>query len=157
MSTIRKSLAVLALCGAALPALAQTTVENAWARATVASQQASGAFMVLTSDTDAKLVAVQSPVARTVQIHQMQMKDDVMTMGPVEALDLPAGKAVSLDADGYHVMLMGLVRQLKEGEAVPLTLVIQDAQGNKENLEINAPVRSLTGGRHEMHHDHGHQ
>lgn len=157
MLSIRKSLAVLALCGAALPALAQTTVENAWARATVANQQASGAFMTLTSDTDARLVEVQSPVAKTVQIHQMQMKDDVMSMGPVDALALPAGKAVVLDANGYHVMLMGLVRQLKEGEEVPLTLVIQDAKGNKENLEIKAPVRSLTGGKHEMHHDHGHQ
>lgn len=156
MLSLRKSLAVLALCGAALPALAQTTVENAWARATVANQQSSGAFMTLVADTDSKLVAVQSPLAKTVQIHQMQMKDDIMTMGPVDALALPAGKTVTLDADGYHVMLMGLVQQLKEGEQVPLTLVIEDAKGNKENLQIQVPVRSLTSGKQEMHHDHGH-
>ncbi len=156
MLPLRKSLAVLALCAAAVPALAQTTVEDAWARATVANQQSSGAFMTLTADTDSKLVEVQSPVARSVQIHQMQMKGDVMTMGPVDALALPAGKTVSLDADGYHVMLMGLLQQLKEGQQVPLTLVIEDAKGNKENLEIQVPVRALTSGKQEMHHDHGH-
>lgn len=156
MLPLRKSLAVLALCAAAVPALAQTTVEDAWARATVANQQSSGAFMTLTADTDSKLVEVQSPVAKSVQIHQMQMKGDVMTMGPVDALALPAGKAVSLDADGYHVMLMGLLQQLKEGQQVPLTLVIEDAKGNKENLEIQVPVRALTSGKQEMHHDHGH-
>ena len=63
---------------------------------------------------------------------------------------------MSLDADGYHVMLMGLLQQLKEGQQVPLTLVIEDAKGNKENLEIQVPVRALTSGKQEMHHDHGH-
>lgn len=157
MLPIRKPLAVLALCAAALPALAQTTVENAWVRASVANQHSSGAFMTLTSDTDAKLVAVQSPVAKDVQIHEMKMNGDVMTMGPVSSLDLPAGKAVSLDANGYHVMLMGLVHQLKQGQEVPLTLMIEDAKGNKENLEIKAPVRSLTEGEPEMKHGHVHQ
>lgn len=157
MTILRKSLAVLALCGAALPALAQTTVGEPWVRATVANQQASGAFMTLVADSDSKLVAVQSPVAKDVQIHEMSMKGDVMSMGPVQSLDLPAGKTVVLDANGYHVMLMGLKQQLKEGQQVPLTLVIEDAKGNKENLEIQAPVRSLTSGGHEMHHGKGHE
>lgn len=157
MPILRKSLAILALCGAALPALAQTTVGEPWVRATVANQQASGAFMTLTADSDSKLVAVQSPVAKDVQIHEMSMNGDVMKMGPVQSLDLPAGKPVVLDANGYHVMLMGLNQQLKEGQQVPLTLVIEDAKGNKENLEIQAPVRSLTSGGHEMHHGQGHK
>lgn len=157
LSVIKPAFAALALYAAALPVMAQTTVDNAWARATVANQQSSGAFMTLTADTDSKLVAVQSPVAKLVQIHQMQMKDDVMLMGPVDALELPAGKPVSLDADGYHVMLMGLVRQLKQGEQVPLTLVVEDAKGHKENIEVQAQVRALNdAGGHEMHHDHSH-
>lgn len=154
-SRLKPALVALTLCSVALPALAQTTVADAWARATVANQHASGAFMTLTADTDSKLVAVQSPVAKTVQIHQMQMKNDVMLMGPIDALALPAGKPVTLDANGYHVMLMGLVRQLKEGEQVPLTLVIEDAKGERQNIEVSAPVRPLNdAGGHAMHHDH---
>ncbi|MCE6981669.1 copper chaperone PCu(A)C, partial [Pseudomonas frederiksbergensis] len=45
---VKRSLAALALIGLALPAVAQTTVSDAWARATVAHQQSSGAFMTLT-------------------------------------------------------------------------------------------------------------
>ncbi|WP_110970905.1 copper chaperone PCu(A)C [Pseudomonas huaxiensis] len=155
-SLFKPALAVLALCAAALPALAQTRVDNAWARATVANQQSSGAFMTLTADTDSKLVEVRSTVAKTVQIHQMKMTGDVMTMGPVDSLALPAGKAVVLDASGYHVMLMGLNQQLKEGEQVPLTLVIEDAKGTSQSIEVQAPVRALNdAGGHAMHHDHG--
>lgn len=155
-SLFKPALAALALCAVALPAMAQTTVSEAWARATVANQQSSGAFMTLTADSDSKLVAVRSPVARTVQVHEMKMNGDVMTMGPVDFLALPAGKAVVLDDSGYHVMLMGLNRQLKEGEQVPLTLVVEDAKGERQSIEVQAPVRALNAaGGHSMHHDHG--
>lgn len=155
-SLFKPALAVLALCAAAAPALAQTTVTEPWARATVANQHSSGAFMTLTADIDSKLVDVHSSVAKTVQVHEMKMNGDVMTMGPVDSLALPAGKAVVLDDSGYHVMLMGLNRQLKEGDQVPLTLLVEDAKGNKQSIEVQAPVRALNAdGGHAMHHDHG--
>lgn len=77
----KRALAVLAMMGLALPALAQTTVSDAWVRASVPHQQSTGAFMTLTADTDSKLLSVASPVAKTVQIHEMSMKGDVMSMG----------------------------------------------------------------------------
>ncbi|MBF8753845.1 copper chaperone PCu(A)C [Pseudomonas guariconensis] len=149
----RRALAALAMMGLALPALAQTTVSDAWVRASVPHQQSTGAFMTLTADSDSKLLSVASPVAKTVQIHQMSMKGDVMSMGEVKAVELPAGKAVTLDPNGYHVMLMGLTQQVKEGEQVPLTLTIEDAKGTKQTLEVQAPVRPLGA---EAGHDHAH-
>jgi hypothetical protein len=71
--------------------------------------------MTVTADSDSKLLRVASPVAKDVQIHEMSMKDDVMRMGPVDSITLPAGTPVKLDPDGYHVMLMGLTGQIKEG------------------------------------------
>lgn len=155
MQPIKRGLAALALLGLALPALAQTTVSDAWVRASVAQQQATGAFMTLTASSDSKLVGVASPVAKTVQVHEMTMHGDVMGMREVKAVELPAGKPVTLDPNGYHVMLMGLKQQVKEGEQVPLTLTIEDAKGVKETLQVQAPVRALNaeaGGGH----DHGH-
>lgn len=153
------AMALLFLFGAALPAVAQTTVGEPWVRASVPQQQSTGAFMTLTASTDSKLVGVESPVAKTVQVHQMQMHNDVMSMSEVKALDLPAGKPVVLDTNGYHVMLMGLVKQVKEGDTVPLTLIVEDAKGQKESIKVDAPVRSLTAtdghGEHSMH-DHSH-
>lgn len=133
-------------------AMAQTTVENAWARATVPGQPATGAFMTLTADSDSTLLSVQSPAAKDTQIHQSTMKGDVMSMLPVDEVSLPAGEPVEFDANGYHVMLMGLVKQVKEGDAVPLTLKIKNAQGEEETLEVNAVARALNAPDHAHAH-----
>ncbi|MCO1620763.1 MAG: copper chaperone PCu(A)C [Pseudomonas alloputida] len=158
MQPIKRGLAALVLMGLALPALAQTTVSDAWVRASVPHQQSTGAFMVLTASSDSKLVGVASPVAKTVQVHEMTMNGDVMGMREVNAVELPAGKAVTLDPNGLHVMLMGLHNQVKEGDKVPLTLTIEDAKGAKETLEVQAQVRALNadagGGHDHMHMNH---
>jgi len=133
-------------------AMAQTTVEDAWARATVPGQPATGAFMTLTADSDSTLLSVQSPAAKDTQIHQSTMKGDVMSMLPVDEVSLPAGEPVVFDANGYHVMLMGLVKQVKEGDAVPLTLEIKNAQGEEETLEVNAVARALNAPDHAHAH-----
>ena len=94
---------------------AQTVeVKDAWVRASVPSQKATGAFMKITSKEDAKLVAASSPVAGVVEVHEMKMEGDIMRMRAVAGgLDLPAGKTVELKSGGYHVMLMDLKTALK--------------------------------------------
>jgi copper(I)-binding protein len=144
LNNIKRAAIALSLMGLAFQASAQTKVDDAWVRATVPTQTASGAFMTVTANSDSKLLSVATPIAKDVQIHEMTMKNDVMSMGPVKFVELPAGKAVKLDPNGYHVMLMGLSAQLKEGETVPLTLTVENAKGEKETLEVKAPVRSLT-------------
>ena len=144
LNNIKRAAIALSLMGLAFQASAQTKVDDAWVRATVPTQTASGAFMTVTADSDSKLLSVATPIAKDVQIHEMTMKNDVMSMGPVKFVELPAGKAVKLDPNGYHVMLMGLSAQMKEGETVPLTLTVENAKGEKETIEVKAPVRSLT-------------
>jgi copper(I)-binding protein len=136
-------LAAFALCGTLCTAQAATTVADAWVRGTVPQQQASGAFMRITSAEGGKLVAVTSPVAATVEVHEMKMDGGVMKMGAVPSLDLPAGQAVELKPGGYHVMLMGLKQQLKAGDQVPLTLTVEGKGGQKETLQVTAPVKAL--------------
>jgi copper(I)-binding protein len=152
-NTARVLLASL-LAGVSLSAVAQTRVEDAWVRTSVPGQPSSGAFMRVTADSDSKLLSVSSPAAKDVQIHEMSMTNDVMRMGPVESVALPAGKTVSLDPNGYHVMLMGLVRQIKEGDQIPLTLTIENDKGVRETLEVQAPARAMMENM-DMAHDHG--
>ncbi|PTT96515.1 transporter [Pseudomonas sp. HMWF031] len=144
----------LSLIGMAWQVSAQTRVSDAWVRATVAGQPSTGAFMTLQADTDSQLLSVQSPVAKTVQIHQMSMKDDVMKMGQVESVALPAGKPVSLDPSGYHVMLMDLTAQVKEGSKVPLTLIVENAKGEKETINVEAEAKALGTMDHGSMMDH---
>lgn len=153
-TAVKSSLLAFALLGLSLQAQAQTQVHDAWVRATVPEQPATGAFMHLTSSTDARLVGVASPAAKMVQIHQSSMKNDVMSMQKVDAVELPAGKTVVFDANGYHVMFMGLNAQVKEGDQVPLTLTVEDANGTTENVEVLAPARALISDAHSAHGAH---
>lgn len=121
---------------------AQTVaVEGAWVRATVPAQTGTGAFMRLTAQTPAQLVAVSSPAAGVVQVHEMSMQGDVMQMRAISALDLPAGKTVELKPGGYHLMLMDLKQTLVKGSTVPVTLVFQDPKGGKSQQVLAVPVR----------------
>ena len=134
-------LSLLALLS--VPAFAETRVDDAWVRATVPGQPSTGAFMRITSSDDAKLLEAKSPVAKIVQIHQSKMDNDVMSMQPVAFVPLPAGKTVAIEPEGYHVMLIDLVGQVKEGDEVPLTLVVENAKGVKESIEVKARARAL--------------
>ena len=136
---------------------ADIEVKDAWARATVPGQKAGGVFMTLTSAKGATLLGGSSPAAKSVEIHEMKHEGDVMKMRAVPKVELPAGKAVALTGD-YHIMLMGLSKELKAGDTVPLTLQVE-SKGKKESVIVNAEVRALdagkSGGGHQ-HHGHHH-
>ena len=137
-----------------LAAFAQVSVKDAWVRGTVAQQKATGAFMELKADKDARLVSVKSPVAGVVELHEMAMENNVMRMRALpKGLELPAGKNVELKPGGYHVMLMDLKQQMKEGDSVPLTLVIEGADKKQTSIEIKAPVKAL-GATAKPQHSH---
>ena len=139
-----KKLALAALVGlCSLPALAEVTVAEPWVRATVPAQKATGAFMHLKSGADARLVSAASPVAGVVEIHEMLMDKDVMKMNRIDGLDLPAGQSVELKPGGYHVMLMDLKGQVKDGDVVPVSLVFEGKDGKKQTVEIKATARPL--------------
>jgi copper(I)-binding protein len=127
----------------ALGAQAQTTVKDPWVRGTVANQKATGMFAQITSTSGGKLVSAHSPVAGVVEIHEMVMDGNIMKMRAIPGLELPVGKAVELKPGGYHVMLMDLKQELKVGESVPVTLVIEGAGGKRETVEVKAPVKAL--------------
>jgi len=133
---------LLALISA--PALAQVTVTDAWVRGTVPGQKATGAFMSITSATDATLVSASSPAAKVVEIHEMVMDGGVMKMRAVDKLALPAGKPVQLKPGSYHVMLMGITEPLAEGQTVPVTLTLVGKDGKQTTQEVKAPVKALT-------------
>jgi periplasmic copper chaperone A len=77
-----------------------------------------------------RLLSVESDVAASVEIHLSEMNDGVMSMRPVEGIDIPAGGQAELKPGSYHVMLVGIKHDLKEGDKVQLKL----------NFEKSAPV-----------------
>jgi len=135
----------LLLALAQASAQAQTVeVREAWVRGTVPGQKATGAFMNITSKAAARLVAAASPVAATVEVHNMKMEGGVMKMFAVDGIELPPNQTVKLAPGGYHVMLMDLKQPLKAGERVPLKLTFELAGKKREIVELAVEVRGLT-------------
>lgn len=149
MKSIRSTMGLCAALLVTLPAAAQVTVGAPWIRGTVPQQMATGAFMQLKSATDAKLIEVRSPVAGVVEIHGMKMENNVMRMQAVPSVALPAGLMVELKPGGYHVMMMALRQQMKEGEVVPMTLVVESG-GKRETIEVKATVRGVASASGDM-------
>lgn len=147
---------ILLLAGASLLAShafaqAQVSVSDPWIRATVPAQKATGAFMQIKAARAARLVAASTPAAGRVEIHQMEMQGQTMRMHAVDGIDLPAGQPVNLASGGYHIMLLDLKRQMKEGEQVPLTLTVQGADGKRESVNLDVPVKPLTYSAQKAH------
>ena len=138
---MKKIAAFAAVALLAATAHAQVTVDKPWIRTTVAQQTTTGAFMTITSARGGKLVSASSPVAASVEVHEMKMEGDVMKMRPVEALALPAGKPVDLKSGSYHIMMMGLKAPVKAGDVVPIKLVVEDAKGKRETVDVQAAAR----------------
>ena len=123
-------------------AAAQVQVSQAWARATVVGQKGTGAFMTITSPAGARLVGGASPVAGVVEIHEMAMDGNVMKMRALpKGLELPAGQAVELKPGGYHVMLMDLKEQLKDGSKIKLELKLEGRDGKPVSQPLEVEVR----------------
>lgn len=139
MKSILSAIALLLAC----TGLAAQTVDvkNAWVRASVPGQLATGAFMNLTARQSLKLVAASSPVAGMTHLHRMKMEGDIMTMRALsDGLELPANRAVELKPGGDHLMMMDLHQVLLKDSQVPLTLVFKDAAGRRSTLKLSVPV-----------------
>ena len=128
----------------------QIQVNKPYVRAVPPGQPNSASFMSLHNgdSRDHALVGAESPVAKVVELHTHTMKDGMMRMRPVDRVDLPAGKKVSLQPGGLHVMLIGLKQKLQPGEEIPITLVFED--GSK--AMVSAPVRKLQMHMKKMQH-----
>jgi periplasmic copper chaperone A len=141
LTVLMSFIGLMSLHAAAKDNLADVAVQNAWVRATVPGQQASGAFMTLTAKADLRLVGVSSPIAGVAEVHEMKMQGDIMQMRALASMALPAGKAVTMRPGGIHVMMLDLKAALPKDTAVPLTLVFKDAKGVKSQLLVTLPVR----------------
>lgn len=124
-------------------------VQNAWVRAVPPTSKMSAAYMVLHNNTagDDDLVSVESDVAKSVELHNVRKKDDMMEMYQVKSIGIPAKGNRELKPGSYHVMLIGLNRPLKAGDEVELTLNFMHAGA----VTVKAPVKE--GGM--MNNKHG--
>ncbi len=141
---------LLAACGANMPN--EIAAKDFWARAGMKDGN-SAAYMILQNGTDAddELIGAVSDAAQAVELHLSQMKaDGTMEMIQQQSIALPAGEKTELKPGSYHVMLIGLTRDLKAGDEISLTLKFK----NRADLILTVPVKdaeSMGGGGMDGH------
>lgn len=121
--------------------LGEIRIEHPFARATVAQQTSGGAYVGLenTGKVNDKLIKAESDIAKSVQLHTMEMVGSIMKMREVDHIDLNAGSKISMKpGDGYHIMLMGLNRPLNIGDQFPLTLSFEKAGKIQVTVNVEA-------------------
>ena len=124
-------IAALLAAWAAMPAQAADVTAGSlkisalWARATPKGASVGGGYMTVTNNGTAsdRLIGGSADVARSFEVHEMKMDGGVMKMRPVaNGIEIKPGQTVTLEPSGYHVMLVGLKQQLKQGEHFKATL-----------------------------------
>ena len=152
-----RNLRVAPLCGLVLPLLAPSAnavfvVNQPWVLPATRGQSTE-VYMNLTSTDGAKLVAVDTAEAATIAI-----------VGPgkgtpaVGSLPLPAGIIVALAPGKARLALTRLLRIIKPGDRVALTLTIEGADGTRQDIPVQAEVRvrSPLEDEKRAHHTHAH-
>ncbi|MFQ5629185.1 MAG: copper chaperone PCu(A)C [bacterium] len=116
-------LSLLAGCKSS-PKQLEISVEDVWSRPAPSGSNGVVYLVILNKGgAPDRLLSVRTDLARTAEIHETRMQDDVMRMQPVEgALEVPPDSQVEFKPGATHIMLIGLKRALQAGETLQLIL-----------------------------------
>lgn len=111
------------------------TVDHAWLRLAAVPGRPSAAYFTLHGGTEpARLVAVASPSAGDIELHDsMTGAGGMMTMTPLDGVDLAPGGAVAFAPGGKHAMVYGLAPGIAPGGTLKLSF--RFAKGQPQVLD----------------------
>ena len=120
-------------------------IEHPWSRATPMGAKVAGGYFTIINKGSApdRLLSISSDISEKAELHEMGVKDGIMTMRPVSGgLEVPAGAKVALAPGGYHLMFIGLKRQPKQGEKFGAKLTFEKAG----TVDVEFAVEGMGGG-----------
>lgn len=152
----RFAIAFAAFVLAVLPAQAQDItagtlkISAPWVRATPKGASVGGGYLKITNTgtTPDRLVGGASDISSRFEVHEMSMDGGVMKMRALpQGLTIKPGETVELKPGGYHVMFMGLNKQLMQGEKVKAMLEFEKAGKVAVDFAVEG-IGAQTGGGH---------
>ncbi|WP_176484693.1 copper chaperone PCu(A)C [Sphingomonas spermidinifaciens] len=118
----------------------QPRAEGAWVRLPAVAGRPAAAYVTLRGGREAvKLKTMQVPAARRVELHRSMSDGGMMSMTPIDRIDVPAGGTVSLEPGGMHAMLFDLDPALKAGGTTRMTLMFDRAPAIELEATLVAP------------------
>jgi copper(I)-binding protein len=133
---------LLSACGITGTEGTDIEAHDYWARSAMKGGNGA-AYLLLHNHTEAddKLTGVSSDIATAAEIHLSQVKvDGTMEMTKQESIPLPIDAEVELKPGSYHIMLIGLKKDLKAGNEIALILHFK----NHEDITLTVPVLDAT-------------
>lgn len=129
---------ILAACS---PQADGVKVENAWIRLPAVEGQPAAAYFTLQGGRESEaLISVSTRAADRTELHEsVQGEGGVMTMAPLQRIDVPVGGAVKFAPGGKHVMLFGVVPNVHAGEKIPITLHFASGRAVTTMADLAAP------------------
>ena len=129
-------------------------IGHPWSRATPAGAKVGGGYLSIenTGTVADRLVSVSVPFAARAEVHEMAVKDGIMTIRPLDnGVDVPAGAKVEFKPGGYHIMFMDLKQQLKQGEMMKGTLTFEKAGTVDVEFKVDSIAAKGGEGEHKGH------
>ena len=116
------------------------TIGHPWSRATLPGAKVAAGYLTVKNagSTPDRLISVAADIAGKGEIHEMTVKDGVMTMRPLaDGLEIPAGGEVKLEPGSYHFMFTGLKEPAVEGVKFPGMLTFEKAGTVKVEFAVD--------------------
>lgn len=125
-------------------------VDHPYATPTVTGAQSGAVYFRTIKNTGHsadQLLSADTDIATRVGIHHMQLDGDVMRMREVPTLALPGNSEQAMrhgQANGYHLMLEGLIAPLKNGDRFDLRLKFEKAGERTVKVWVQKPRSSVS-------------
>ncbi|WP_084030450.1 copper chaperone PCu(A)C [Bradyrhizobium paxllaeri] len=133
--------ALTTFVGSSPAAAHDIAVKQAWSRATPKGAKVAGGYLSIENRgiQPDRLLSASSNAAAKVEIHQMALQDGIMTMRALDdGLVIPPDATVTLAPGGDHVMFVGLIAPLEEGQRVPVSLNFERAGKIDASFEVGS-------------------
>lgn len=113
-------------------------IQKVWARPAVKYANSALYFVIVNNSTKTDtLIDAESKIAEEVEVHESFKKDnDKMGMRPAGKISIKPKSEFEFKPGGFHVMLLGVTKDLKIGDKIEVLLLFK----NKGKIKIKAEV-----------------
>lgn len=117
-----------------------------------ASAMATAAYMVLknSGNKEVRLVNAENSATKITELHTHINEDGVMKMRRVPEIAVKAKSETALQPGGLHVMMIDIVKPLKVGQKVSITLGFDDGSTRQVVATVKKPA-PMPAMDHSMH------
>lgn len=133
------------------------SITDPYAFSSSSKDKVGGIYLKIKNLTKSKLrlVKVKSNIAKNIEIHKTFKQNNVFKMAQIPYLQIGSNQEITLKPGSYHLMLIGLKKQLKVADTFRISLIFSN--GDIKNVAVKVKSRKVTSispDDYDHHHAH---